>query len=88
MKKKFPQYLSAPLQVLFWDSDELCIIMMFFTIALIFGSVTWLVVVVGPWGYTHVKKKYPRGFIRHILYFAGLVKFQKYPEYYENVFIE
>ena len=87
MKKKFPQYLSAPLQVLFWDSDELCIIMMFFTIALIFGSVTWLVVVVGPWGYTHVKRNTP-GVYAAILYFAGLVKFQKYPEYYENIFIE
>lgn len=88
MKKPFPQYLSAPLQVLFWDSDELCIIFVFFIIAMIFGSVTWLLVVVGPWGYSHMKKKYPRGFVRHILYFTGLVKIENYPDFFEDVFIE
>ena len=88
MRTQFPQYLSAPLQVLFWDTDELCIILMFFTIAMIFGSVTWLLVVAGPWGYSSVKKRYPRGFIRHLLYFAGLIDFQKYPDFLEDEFIE
>jgi len=88
MRQQFPQYLSAPLQVLFWDSDELCIILMFFTIAMIFGSVTWILVVAGPWAYSSVKKKYPRGFIRHLLYFAELIEFQKYPGFLEDEFIE
>jgi type IV conjugative transfer system protein TraL len=88
MKKLFPQYLSAPLQVLFWDSDELCIIVTFFTIAMIFGSVMWIFLILGPWAYSHMKKKYPRGFLQHILYFVGIVKINNYPSYFEDIFIE
>jgi hypothetical protein len=77
MKKQFPQYLSAPLQVLFWDSDELCIILMFFTIAMIFGSVTWLLVVVGPWGYSNVKKKISKGIYPSHSIFCGTREFSK-----------
>ena len=88
MKRKFPQYLSSPLQVLFWDSDELCIIMMCFTIALLFGSVFWLLLIAGPWTYSHLKKKYPRGYLRHVLYFIGVIEIKNYPDYFQDVFSE
>jgi type IV conjugative transfer system protein TraL len=88
MKKPFPQYLSSPFQVLWFESDELGIICVFFTVAMIFGSFTWLLLIAGPWYYTHLKKKYPRGFLRHFLYFLGLTRLDKYPGYFEDVFYE
>ncbi len=88
MKKRFPQYLSSPLQVLWFESDEIGIIITFGVIALIFGSFTWLLIVAAPWYYGHVKKKYPRGFLRHTLYFAGLIRLNLYPDYFEEEFYE
>jgi len=62
MRKKFPQYLSAPFQVLWFECDEIGIICVFFTIAMIFGSLTWFFLIIGPWYYSHLKKKYPAVF--------------------------
>ena len=88
MKRLFPRYLSAPLQILFWDTDELCLIKISFTIAMIFGSWSYLLVIVVPWGYGRVKKRYPRGFIRHVFYFAGILKIHNYPDFSEELFLE
>jgi type IV conjugative transfer system protein TraL len=88
MRKKFPQYLSAPFQVLWFECDEIGIICVFFTIAMIFGSLTWFFLIIGPWYYSHLKKKYPRGFLRHCLYFMGLVRLHNYPGYFEELFVE
>jgi len=41
-----------------------------------------------PWVYSKAKRKYPRGFLKHCLWFAGLVKIKGYPEYFEKKFSE
>jgi hypothetical protein len=43
---------------------------------------------VGPYVYIRAKKKYPRGFFKHILYFFGLTKLEGYPTYHERDFVE
>jgi len=87
MKRRFPQYLSSPFQVLWFETDELGIIFLFFTVALIYGGVSWIMLLAGPWMYSKLKKKYPRGFLRHLLYFMGLVSMKGYPSYFEEEFI-
>jgi len=87
-KKRFPQYLSSPFQVLWFETDELIIAFAFLIFALIFGYLFWLLLFVGPYLYTRLKKKYPRGFLRHVLYFIGLIRIKGYPSYFEREFIE
>lgn len=87
-EKKFPQYLSSPYQILWFETDDLAIVMIFFLLALLFGHIFWLMVLVGPYIYTKIKKRYPRGFLRHILYFLGLIKMKGYPSYFEKEFTE
>lgn len=88
MQKVFPQYLSAPFRVLWFEPDEMVIFLACFTLAMIYGWAFWVSVVVGPWGYTKIKKRYPRGFLKHALYFAGIVSLKGYPEFFEERFIE
>jgi len=86
--KKFPQYLSAPFQVLWFESDDIGVICVCFAVGTIFGSFSWVLLILGPWCYIHFKKKYPRGFLRHCLYFVGLIKLPGYPSSFEDIFLE
>jgi len=88
MKKKFPQYLSKPFQILWFESDDLVIMLIFFVFAITFGSLFWLVMFAAPYLYSKLKKRYPRGFFRHTLYFLGLIKLKGYPSYFEKEFQE
>ncbi|MFB3925191.1 MAG: type IV conjugative transfer system protein TraL [Syntrophales bacterium] len=89
MHRPFPQYLAAPIQVLWFEPDDMGIMIAAFTFALIYGGwYMWMMVIVGPWYYGRLKKRFPRGFFRHVLYFAGLIKLEGYPSYFEDTFIE
>ncbi|MDL1977039.1 MAG: type IV conjugative transfer system protein TraL [Deltaproteobacteria bacterium] len=84
----FPQYLSAPLQVLWFEADELAVMVIFFTIASLFGGWFWLSLIVGPFLYLRIKKNYPKSFIKHLLYFVGLQAPPNYPSFFEKLFLE
>jgi type IV conjugative transfer system protein TraL len=86
--KKFPQYLSKPFQVLWFEVDELVIFLFSLTFALIYGKIMWLVFVLTQYFYTRTKRKKPRGFFKHILYVLGFVKMKNYPEYFQREFHE
>lgn len=89
MKRKFPQYLTAPFQVLWFETDDLGIILIFLTLTLIFESMFWVALLfVGPYIYLKMKKKYPRGFLKHLQYFTGLNDMKGYPSFFEKEFIE
>ena len=86
MSKRFPQYLSAPFQVLWFETDELGLLVIFFLLAMLFGSFFWILIFVGPHLYSGVKAKYPRGFLKHSLYFLGILKMKGYPLFFEHRF--
>ena len=88
MKTKFPQYLSKPFQVLWFETDDLIIMLIFFVFAITFGNICWVLMFVAPYIYSKLKKKYPRGFFRHTLYFMGLINLKGYPSYFEREFHE
>ena len=89
MQKDFPQYLGAPVQILFWESDELGLMAGVFSLAVSFGGwLLWALVFITPWYYRRMKMKYPRGFFLHLLYFVGLIEMKNYPTYFEQCFIE
>jgi len=83
-----PQHLHKPLQVLWWDSDEFMIIFLFLVGGLLFHWGFYLPMLIVPYLYGRFKKAYPRGFLKHLLYFGGFKEFKKYPIFFEKEFIE
>lgn len=87
----FPQYLSAPLQVLWFESDDIGMMFLFWFIIMVVLdlSIKFLPLVgVGAWLYISTKKNKPRGFFRHVLYQFGFISLRNYPAYLENIFHE
>ena len=87
-EKRFPQYLSAPYQVLWFESDDIGITTLLFILAMMFGGWFWLIMIVGPIVYMKVKFKYTRGFLKHLLYFTGMFTMNGYPSFFEKEFTE
>ena len=87
--KTFPQYLSKPYQVLWFEPDDM---IMAYAAAIIFGfmigGVFWVIVPIVPFAYGRMKKKYPRGFIKHVGYFLGIITFKGYPGFFQQKFRE
>ncbi len=86
--RRFPRYLSSPIQVLWFESDEIAIIAICYTLGLLFGLVGWALLIIVPYLYGKLKKNYPRGFLKHSLYFIGLLDLKGYPIYQEKEFFE
>jgi type IV conjugative transfer system protein TraL len=93
--RNFPQYLSKPMQVLWFEIDELVIFLFTLTFALIYGSFStlpgitvWVLFVAIQYFYTKTKRNKPRGFLKHLLYAASLIKMDDYPEYFQQEFHE
>jgi type IV conjugative transfer system protein TraL len=86
--RKFPQYLSKPFQVLWFEVDELVLFLFFLTLALLYGKLMWVVFLVSQYSYTKIKRSQARGFLKHVLYILGLVKMTRYPDYFQQEFHE
>lgn len=85
---RFPQYLSRPIQILWFETDELVLGLFTLTLALIYGNIMWLVFLVSQYLYTRTKRKNARGFLKHLLYALGLIQINGYPPYFEREFHE
>lgn len=88
LNKSFPQYLGKPIQVLWFELDELIIFVFTLTFALIYGGIMWIIFIGVQWFYTRTKRKHAKGFLKHILYMLGLLEMKNYPEYFEKEFHE
>ncbi len=85
----FPQYISSPTQVLWWELDQLAIAALSFTIALLQGGLLmWVAFFLVQFLYARTKQNKPRGFLQHVIYMFGLSKINNYPEYFEQEFNE
>ena len=84
-----PAQLGAPLQVLFWETDDLLLMMMAFIVAMI-TDLWWcyLGIIVLPMAYGRMKMSRPKGFLRHMLYYGGFISMKGYPIYYDKDFQE
>ena len=88
ISKKFPQYLSKPFQVLWFEVDELVLFLFFLTLSLLYGKLMWLIFLVSQYSYTKTKRSQARGFLKHLLYVVGMVKMKNYPDYFQQEFGE
>jgi len=87
--KRFPRYLSAPYQILAWEADQINLFLGFMFLFMSLGS-WWILpcTIIAPWQYGKFKKKNPRGFFHHLLYFVGISKLEGYPTFFEKEFVE
>ena len=74
--------------MLWFESDELAVILLFLILALMFGYIFWALVFLAPYGYGAFKRRYPRGFFKHFLYFAGFSDIKGYPGFFDDRFLE
>lgn len=88
MKERMPQYLHLPLQILWFDVEELMVIVVLYVMSLVFGGFMWFGLVIGPYLFMQAKRKYQRGFLRHLLYQGGIYTLEGYPGPYDNEFYE
>ena len=87
MGKKIPQYLPLPLKLLWWDVDVWGVIGVAFYLV-ISGGLVFLPAFLAPFLYVKAKKRYPRGFLKHVFYFIGFSQFKGCPSFFEDRFLE
>lgn len=87
-KFRMPQFLHLPHQVLFFDMDDLLLLILsiFASVYLYFyvGVVVFVFMIV----YMRLKHKLGRGYIFHLLFLVGLHRFKGYPIYFEKKFYD
>ena len=80
MSVPVPRYLHLPVQILWFDKEDVAVIMVSYVFWMILSS--WYVlpiVVLLPWYFKHLKATKPRGFLRHVLYQYGFASLKGYP---------
>ncbi len=87
---KMPQHLSAPYQLLWFEPDDISIIMIGYLLSVIFHEMVWFIFLIIPATYLNRrnKRRYPKGFLKHLLYIIGWSKLKGYPHFFEEEFIE
>ena len=77
---RVPQYMHMPMQLLWFDTEEITIIVVCYIFGVVFGGYAWLFLFIGPVFYIQVKRRKPRGFLVHQLYRFGFAHLKGYPE--------
>jgi hypothetical protein len=88
MNKRIPVYLHLPQQILWFDVQEVGLIILFYLMGVTFGGVAWFFIVIGPALTIPIKRKKPRGWIFHQFISFGYQQLQLYPKDTEKKFLE
>jgi len=82
------RYLYRPFRILWFESDELILLLMGFIFALVV-TIWALFLFIGLCVVVRkTKKKMPRGFVKHLLYYAGYHHFAGAPSAFQRIFQE
>lgn len=87
-QQRVPQYLHLPIQVLWFDANEIALIVMFYLAAMMFGGVFWIALFFGPAVLIPIKRRQARGFFSHLMLAFGFKKLKGYPLPTSNWFAE
>lgn len=88
MKKRVPQYLSKPIQFVWFEIDEVCMWFLFFLLFLLFSNwLSFLGMFICPYLFAKYKKNFPNGFLGHIFFYFGLKELKYYPISYIKTFL-
>ena len=86
--QRFPQYLHRPYRLLWFEMDEIYIMIFVYTLAMIFSLWLLLVMPLVVLAFRIEKRRRPRGFFRHFWYRLGILEFRGYPSYFKKEFKE
>ena len=80
VRARVPRYLHLPVQILWFDMEDIGLILVTY-VAWLLVDVMWLLpmVVLVPWLFRTMKAEKPRGVLRHLLYSYGFQKLDMYP---------
>ena len=88
MEARIPQYLHLPVQVLWFDAQEVLIMIGSLVVSVTIGGYLWIVVILGLFFFIPWKRSKPRGFLAHLVYRSGLVGLKGYPAPAAELFYE
>lgn len=88
MNKRIPIYLHLPQQILWFDVQELALIILFYIMAITFGGLAYFLIIIGPALTIPIKRKKPRGWISHQFLSFGYLQLSLYPVPTETKFQE
>ncbi|MEL6277278.1 MAG: type IV conjugative transfer system protein TraL [Pseudomonadota bacterium] len=79
MKVRVPQYLHLPPQILWFDAQEILVLMAAYLGSVSFKGYSWVVLIGIAWFFIRFKRQKPRGYILHLFYRTGLFQLKGYP---------
>ena len=85
---RLPQYLHRPLQILFFELDDVVAAMIGYLMGFMLGGWFWFAVLVLPTVYRFAKKGHPRGFLKHMVWAIGWAPMPGYPAFFDHEFHE
>ena len=75
-----PRYLHLPVQILWFDMEDIAILLASYSIWMVFSSWYVIPIVIGvPLMFMRIKSSKPRGFLQHALYQYGFASVKGYP---------
>lgn len=90
MRVSMNRYLHRPFMVGPFEADDL-VILISLVIALALSHYWQVVLVLSPViliGYRRIKQNKPRGYLGHLAYRLGLIRFRAYPDASQTTFAE
>ena len=88
MKVETPKYLHKPFRILWFESDELFFMFGGLILGMYVTFMLFPVMLVCAFLIRRFKMRLNRGFVRHIPYFLGIMRFKRYPSFFESRFNE
>jgi type IV conjugative transfer system protein TraL len=86
---KIPKYINKPLRFLGFELIDIVMLYVAVFYAYVAKSTIYLFLLLAAAIYfIQKKKKSPQGFCKHILYYLGLYKVDRYPAFSEQEFLE
>jgi len=83
----WPRYLKSPVQILYWEADELAPMLLGLVFSIIIKSIFPLILGIGTTILlVKLKRHLPRGFLYNVAYLVGLHRIKRMPYYVQKDF--
>lgn len=82
------KHLHEPMQILWFDTVEVGIIIIFYLIAILFEGFAYVLFLTGPYWFITEKRASQRGFASHLAYEVGFRPLKGYPDPSAKIFHE
>lgn len=79
MDVRLPQYLHLPVQILWFDTHDIVVLIVGLGFSLLLESILWIPIMATSIAIIVIKSKKPRGWILHSIYRLGLSRLKGYP---------